>query len=153
MKEIYVVIYATSSTQKLLDFLKTVYASPYPKLIPVIVKPYGAAAQVGIPEAHRVSYKLNKPLIVLPEISDLIDIIECDCIYYISEEGNEKSIEDLIKEETCRKTALIISSGEQEPSKKELEKVKTIWIHDIPPGTPSTAITGILVYEINKNLK
>lgn len=150
-QEVYIVLYAPSSVQKLLDFLKAVYTSS--GIVPVVVKPYGAAAQVGVPEAHRISYKMNKPLIVLPELSDLKNILGCNPLYYVSEEGEEIELASFLNEVMYGKPAIIISSGEQEPGRKELEGIKVTWIKDIPPGMPSTAITGILVYEITKLFK
>lgn len=145
MASIYIALYAPSSVQKLLDFLKTVYVG---NAIPVVIKPYGAAAQVGIPEAHKVAYKQGKPLIVLPEIKDLSNVVGCDCVYYITEEGREVDLQELVSPSSCRKPALVICSSEQEPSKKELEGVEPIWIADIPRGIPATALTGILIYKL-----
>lgn len=147
MENLHVALYAPSSVQKLLDFLKTIYAG---NLVPVVVKPFGAAAQVGIPEAHKVSYKLGRPLIVLPGIADLVEVLDCDCLYYVSEEGEEVDLPRILSQSSCRKPALILSSGDQEPSRKELESAKTVWIRGVPPGLPSTAIAGILVYELLK---
>lgn len=148
---IYIVLYAPSSVQKLLDFLKTVYLLE--KAIPVIIRPYGAAAQVGLPEAHRLSYKLNKPLIVLPELSDLEELLHCDPVYYVSEDGEEVTLDTVLAKSTHSRPALVISSGEQEPGKREIEGIKTIWIRDIPPGIPPVAMTGIIIYELSKILK
>lgn len=148
MKELYLALYSPSSVQRLLDFLKSVYVVN--NTIPVVIKPFGAAAQVGIPEAHRISYKLSKPLIVLPEIVDLKKLLSCEAVYYVSEEGEEVDIPVFFSEAAQRKTAVIISSGEQEPSKKELEDVKTIWPRNIPRGMPSIAIAGIILYEVAK---
>ncbi|MEM4541799.1 MAG: RecB-family nuclease [Desulfurococcaceae archaeon] len=147
MSTLHLVLYAPSSVQKLLDFLKTVYTGNF---TPVIVKPMGAAAQVGIPEAHKISYKLNKPLIVLPEISDLVNVLGCDCIYYISDEGEEIDPVDLVSGGSCGKIAIMLSSGELEPSRRELEKAKIAWIKGVPRGMPSVAIAGIIVYELLK---
>lgn len=147
MEGLHIALYAPSSVQKLLDFLKSVYAG---NLVPVIIKPFGAAAQVGIPEAHKISYKLGKPLIVLTGIPDLVEILGCDCLYYVSEEGEEVELLSMLSKNTCRKPVLILSSGDQEPSKRELETARTVWIKNVPPGLPSTALVGIIIYELFK---
>lgn len=151
MKELYIALYSPSSVQKLLDFLKTVYTVK--SLIPVIIKPFGAAAQVGIPEAHRIAYKLGKPLIVLPELSDLKGILKCDPLYYLSEEGQEVDFPTLLSGISNKRVALTLSSGEQEPSGKELEGFTTIWLREVPAGVPCTALAGILVYEVSRYLR
>ncbi|MEM3913571.1 MAG: RecB-family nuclease [Desulfurococcaceae archaeon] len=148
MKELYLALYSPSSVQRLLDFLKTVYAVN--NVVPVVIKPFGAAAQVGVPEAHRISYKLSKPLIILPEIMDLKKLLSCEAVYYVSEEGEEVDLPVVFNEVKQRKTAVIISSGEQEPGKRELEDIKTIWFKNIPRGMPSIAVTGIILYEVNR---
>lgn len=147
MSEVYVALYAPSSVQKLLEFVKTVYASPL--LVPVIIKPYGAAAQVGVPEAYKLSYRLGKPLILLPEIKDLVDVLTCKQVYYLEESGALVSLSSIIKE--GEKKAIIISSGEQEPSPRELSVVSTVWPSEIPRGISPVAVAGILVYEISRS--
>lgn len=151
MKELYMALYSPSSVQKLLDFLKTAYAVK--SLIPVVIKPFGAAAQVGIPEAHRIAYKLGRPLIVLPELSDLKGILKCDSLYYLSEEGREVDFPTLLSWINNRRVALTLSSGEQEPSGKELEGFSTIWPKEVPMGMPCTALAGILAYEVSRHLR
>lgn len=151
MKELYVVLYSPSSVQKLLDFLKTIYAVNFS--IPVIVKPFGAAAQIGIPEAHKVAYRLGKPLIVLPELADLDHVLRCDALYYLTEDGKEVELSQLISEAFNKRVALVVSSGDREPSVKELERFNAIWLKDIPMNVPCTALTGIIVYEVSRYLK
>jgi len=149
MGSLYIALYAPSSVQKLLEFLKTIYAVP--GLIPVIIKPYGAAAQVGVPEAYKISYKLSKPLVILPEIRDLIDVLACNYVYYFDESGILTSLDSIIS--SSEKKAVIISSGEQEPSPKEISNINVVWPSEIPRGVPSLAIAGILVYELVKGCK
>jgi SpoU rRNA methylase family enzyme len=150
-REMYIALYAPSSVQKLLDFLKTIYSVE--NTVPVIIKPFGAAAQVGVPEAHRLSYKLGKPLIILPELRDLRSILNCESIYYLGEEGVEVELDSVLSEAIGRKTALVVNSGEQEPSRKELEDVKVIWPIDIPRGISATALAGVIAYKLYHALR
>jgi SpoU rRNA methylase family enzyme len=144
MSEIFIALYAPSSVQKLLDFVKTVYVSP--RLVPVIIKPYGAAAQVGIPEAYKISYKLGRPLIVLPEAKDLVDVLTCKRVYYLDESGSQLDLSSIIS--SSEKTAIIIPSGEQEPAPREISSTHVVWPSEIPRGLPPVAIAGVIVYEI-----
>lgn len=151
MSEIYIALYSPSSVQKLLDFIKTIYITS--NLIPVIIKPFGAAAQVGVPEAYRVSYKMNKPLIILPEIRDLKQILGCNIVYYVVEEGVEIYITKIFEEASSNKIALVVNSGEQEPSRKELEDTTPVWFKNTPQGFPPISLTGVIVYEYYKFMK
>lgn len=135
----YIALYGPTSVQRIIDFLKTVYALG--GATPVIIKPVGAAAQIGVPEAHKIAYKLGKPLIVLPEITDLKELFNPAKIYYITGHGKEVELGKELLE-----AAIIIRGGEQEPSKKELVDVELVKIKDVPVEISPIALTGILLY-------
>jgi SpoU rRNA methylase family enzyme len=137
---VFIALYSPTSVQRIIDFQKTVYA--FPGSIPVIIKPVGAAAQIGVPEAHRIAYKRNKPLIILPEISDLRDVLGVGKIYYVSSIGEEIDVNEIAGDEV----ALVISGGEHEPGKKELKDVKIVKFKNIPSSLPAIALTAILLY-------
>ena len=151
MRGFYIALYSPSSVQKLLDFVKTTYTVD--NVIPVIIRPFGAAAQVGVPEAYKVAYKLSKPLLIFPELADLKNVLKCDVLYYLSEDGERCDFSQLISSAHHKRVVLAISSGDQEPASRELEGFNMVWLKDVPPGLPSTAITGIIVYEVAKYLK
>lgn len=146
MEKIYLVLYAPTSVQRIIDFLKTVYA--WNNALPVIIKPIGAAAQIGVPEAHRLAYKAGKPLIVLPEINDLKEVLGLENIYYITDYGETRKINDIIIE----KTAFIISGGDHEPSKKELIDIETIKLEEIPSNVPATALAALILFILSKRV-
>lgn len=138
--KIYITLYAPSSVQRILDFVKTIYS--YENAIPVIVKPIGAAAQIGVPEAYKHSYKVGKPLIILPELQDLFNVLGLKNLYYISPVGERISTESLRGENI----GIIVNGGGQEPSKKELEGIKIINIAEIPDNMPSISMIAIILY-------
>lgn len=146
--KIYIALYAPSSVQRILDFVKTIYS--YENTVPVIVKPIGAAAQIGVPEAYKYSYKTGKPLIVLPELQDLAEVLGLKDLYYVSLVGEKTSIESLRGENI----GIIINGGDQEPSKKELEGIKVVSLAEIPDNMPSIGMIAIILYllKISKSL-
>ncbi len=144
MEKIYLVLYAPTSVQRIIDFLKTVYA--WNNVVPVIIKPIGAAAQIGIPEAHRLAYKTGKPLIVLPEINDLREVLGLKNIYYVTDYGETRKITDIITE----KAAFIICGGDQEPSKKELIDIEIIKLEEVPSNVPATALAALILFILSK---
>lgn len=148
MSSLYMALYSPSSVQKLLDFLKTIYTVN--GLVPVVIKPFGAAAQVGVPEAHKLSYKLGKPLIILPELRDIREIIGCNRVYYVVEDGVEIEFSRVIEESKTTRVAVVLGSGEQEPSRKEIEEAELVWFKNIPVGIPPVSLAGILVYEYSR---
>ncbi|ADV65552.1 RecB-family nuclease [Desulfurococcus mucosus] len=139
----YIALYSPSSIQKLMDFVKTVYVLD--GLVPVVIKPIGAAAQIGVPEAHKVAIKQGKPLIVLPEVSDLRSVLGCERVFYIDESGVEAQLPEIVN--TGGRVAILLGSGDQEPSRREVEGLEAVWPSNVPRGLPVTALTGVLVYE------
>ncbi len=146
MEKIYLVLYAPTSVQRIIDFLKTVYT--WNNAVPVIIKPIGAAAQIGVPEAHRLAYKAGKPLIVLPEINDLREVLGLKNVYYITDYGETRKITDIIIE----KTAFIINGGDQEPSKKELIDIEIIKLEEIPSNVPAIALATLILFILSKRV-
>jgi SpoU rRNA methylase family enzyme len=142
----YIALYAPTSVQRVIDFIKTVYV--FNKYIPVIIKPIGAAAQIGVPEAYKYAYRMGKPLIVLPEINDIIEVLNAEKTYYISLSGREVSITDIMGEED---SAIIINGGEQEPSKKELLNIDIIKPSEIPCNLPPVSLASIILYILSKH--
>lgn len=145
---IYLVLYSPSSVQRIIDFIKTVYA--FEKSIPVIIKPIGAAAQIGIPEAYKYAYRIGKPLIILSELTDLIEIIKVNELYYVSSRGRKISIQELVDKNNI---AIIILGGENEPSKKELEKTHIVFFENIPTELPPSPLAALILYNMSSNHK
>lgn len=148
MSRIVLGIYNVASVQRLLDFIKTIYA--FDIGIPAIIKPTGAAAQVGVPEAHRLSYKYDKPLIVLPELPDLREILRIDTIYFLSKHGEEISIRNILSNNDM---AIIVQGSNGEFTKAELQYGIPLKITGIPHDLPSHIKIAILLYDIKKCLR
>jgi SpoU rRNA methylase family enzyme len=144
MMVIYAGIYSPTSVQRVVDFVRIVYA--FPSLTPVVIKPVGAAAQIGVPEAFKISIKLNKPLIVIPELNDAMELLKLAGAYYYSDEGEELELSHVLK--TPGNHLIVLPSGESEPSKKELVGVRLFKLKDIPPQLPPLAILSILMYKL-----
>ncbi len=140
---IYAVLYSPSSVQKVMDFIKSIFV--FQDITPVIVNPIGAAAQIGIPEAYRYTYRKGKILIVLPEISDLSTTLKISKIYYIDQNGEEVSL-NVFKNE--KEYAIIFNSGDNEPSKKELMYTYIVKPSEIPVDLPASSLATLLFYLI-----
>ena len=142
-----IALYSVSSVQRLLDFIKTVYA--FNDATPVIIKPIGAAAQIGVPEAHKLAYKLGKPLIVLPEIQDLIEIVKVEKLYLLTPRGRSIDIEELsnVSESSI---AIVVNGGDTDFTRQELQYGEGVWIKDIPTNLPPQSIAALLLYIIRK---
>ncbi|WP_440060116.1 RecB-family nuclease [Thermogladius sp. 4427co] len=145
MGVIYIGLYGPTSVQKLLDFTRIVYSIP--SLAPVVIKPVGAAAQIGVPDAFKLSLKLGRPFIVVPELGDALELLKPLEAYYYSEEGEELD-ESSLGEKASGNLLFVFPSGENEPGKKELTGFKLFKLKRIPPGMPSIGVLAIFVYKM-----
>ncbi len=80
---IVVVLHNVGSVQRLLDAAKAVFAFNDVELL-VVSKPYGAAAQMGVPEAQKMAFKRGKSFMVLPDLGDAVELLRPDKIYTVS---------------------------------------------------------------------
>ena len=75
--EILIALNNVSSHQRLLDAVKVVLSSSNPCIKAfVVTRASGMAAQAGIPEATKQSYRAGKPLIVLPTLRDAVELLK-----------------------------------------------------------------------------
>lgn len=148
--QIYLALYSPSSVQKVVDFVKLAYSVE--GVTPVILRPMGAGAQIGVPEAYKISYKLGRPLVILPEVKDLFEVLGVRELFYIDEGGDEVPPEVLRGAAASGACAIMFSSGEMEPSKKELEGARAIWIRGVPRGFPPIAQAAVVIYELQKSV-
>ena len=143
MKKI-LVLHDVASVQRLNDIAKIAFGLNY---LFVITKPSAAAAQIGIPELYKIAYKKDKPIIVLPDISDVIDLFNPSTIITISYHYGE--IFDPSKM-NLREPLMIITSGTDTGlTKKEAfigKPVKPPVNGDLGP----VASTAIILYMLEK---
>ncbi|AAK40603.1 exonuclease [Saccharolobus solfataricus] len=107
MKELYFGLHNLTSNQRLLDFSKLAFNVKYVKYL-VLTKVGGTAAQSGVPEVNKLAFKYNKPILVLPELKDAIELLKPEITLLVSQNA-EKQIDfnDMIKHDKI----LIVFSG------------------------------------------
>ncbi len=152
-----VVFHEVSSVQRLQDMAKLVYGLTNEAIL-VVTRPSGAAAQIGIPEIGKLAYKNNKPLIVLPDIKDAIELLKPKIVLTISnrygEPLNIDKIVDMLS--SSGDIVMIIASGTETGLSKEEaylgKPVKPPTQGDIGP-IASTAIALYILEEARKRVK
>ena len=93
MSEVFILAHAPTSVQRLEDFAKFVFNFGDPLKALIITKPSGVAAQVGVPDVFKMAYKLDKNVLVLPDIDDAIELMKPDTVYTITYDyGSESEI-------------------------------------------------------------
>jgi SpoU rRNA methylase family enzyme len=88
--EIIPVLHNVRSVQRVVDMARVAYALDYDKL--VVTKAYGGAAQSGVPEAMRLALREGRSLIVLPDLSDAVELLKPDRILIVSRDYAEEYI-------------------------------------------------------------
>lgn len=86
MKKI-LVLHDIASVQRLNDIAKIAFGLA--DYVFVVTKPSAAAAQIGIPELYKTAYKKEKPIVVLPDIKDAIELFNPSTIITISYQYGE----------------------------------------------------------------
>jgi len=121
MAQVYVVAHAPTSVQRLEDFAKFVFNFGDPLKALIITRPSGVAAQVGVPEVFKLAYKLDKNIMVLPDIEDAIETVRPEIVYTINYDyGEEGELE--IKE----RTMIIVGLTDPGLTKVEAQKGNAI---------------------------
>ncbi len=89
MGNIIIVAHNAGSVQRLIDVARVAYAFDEVKLL-VATKPYGAAAQSGVPEVQKMALKRGKGFMVLPGIEDAAELLKPQRIYTVSWDYGER---------------------------------------------------------------
>ena len=149
---LYLIVHNVSSPQRLVDVARIVFnkCSPFNYLI--VSKPTGMAAQVGLPDVSRMSYKLNRNLIITSSIKDALDLIDAKQVYLI----NFSDVSELIYPEDIElsdKTAIVVSGSDTGFTKSELALGKPIHIAPFTQSLGAVAEVTLLTYGLAKKLK
>lgn len=148
-RRIVIDLHAPASPYIVVEFVKTITSHINKNiLVPAVTRPTGLAAQSGVPEAWRHAYKNETPLVVVPEIRDLIEIyrpVETLIFMKTQDSIDIESARDYLEKETV---LVVIPSGEQSITREETGLGKKIFSkryhRDI---NPLTAL-GILLEHI-----
>ncbi len=117
--KVYLVAYAPTSPQRLVDLAKVAYSMDIVKGF-IVVKPIGIAAQAGVPEVFRIAYKLGRSFLVLSRINELKELLNIDNIVFIVQ--NSKEADDISKllYKIGGSVAIVVQTGETPFMKEDL---------------------------------
>lgn len=147
-------LHAPASPYLVVEFIKVVSSFIHRESItPVITRPTGLAAQSGVPEAWRIAYKNNIPMIVLPDIKDVIEIYKPDEIVIFQKTEESKPIEESLELLNKRSILVVIPSGEQALTKEEQILGKKIHSRTLTRDTNPLTILGIILVLIGEEGK
>ncbi len=146
MKKITIALHDVASTNRLTDFIKTAIA--YKDFVGgvVISRATGAAAQYGLAEASKNLYKMGIPLLILPDIQDIMELWKNKRILQLTNTYGE---EEFNPSQVTDNTLIIFSGNDNGFSKKELIDVAIkAKIPQIEKELPASGELAIILHEI-----
>lgn len=76
MKNVYVVLHNVHAVSKVIETAQVVYGLGFPHFM--VSKAEGSAAQTGVPEANRLAMKMKASFAVLPNLSDVLEMLDVE---------------------------------------------------------------------------
>ncbi|MHA2142041.1 MAG: RecB-family nuclease [Candidatus Thorarchaeota archaeon] len=76
MKNVYVVLHNAHAVSKVIETAQVVYGLGLPNYL--VSKAEGSAAQTGVPEANRLAMKMKGSFAVLPDLRDVLEMLDVE---------------------------------------------------------------------------
>jgi SpoU rRNA methylase family enzyme len=148
-KNIYVVLHSVHAISKVLETAQVVYGLGFSNFI--VSKAEGSAAQTGVPEANRFALRMGKTFMVLPDLSDVIELLGVKTPLLIASPKLTKDKVDLdrLKQQinSGEKLVIVISGSNSSFSRKEMDLGQCVSLNseiDIgPAGTTAVILYGL----------
>ena len=148
-KNLFIVLHNVHSAAKVIDTAQVVYGLDYHNLI--ISRAEGSAAQNGVPDANRLAMKMKKNFIVLPDLKDVLDLLEVEKPMMIAspvltkERVNLPELKKAVEDGT--RIVIILSGSNSSFSRKEMDSGDCVSLEarvDIgPAGTAAIILHAI----------
>ncbi|MCE4628340.1 MAG: RecB-family nuclease [Desulfurococcales archaeon] len=147
-KRLVPVLHNVSSVQRVVDAARIAYSLGYETL--VITKPYGGAAQSGVPEAMRIALRQGKRLVVLPDLGDAVELLRPDDVILVTRDYAEESLDPLSPPPLKGLTLLVVSGGEPEFSAQEARLGRRVYLEGAPGKIGATGELSIILYSYRR---
>jgi len=123
LKNVYVILHNVQSTSKTIETAQVVYGLGFPNYI--VSKAEGSAAQSGVPDANRLSLKMKRNFMVLPDLKDVLELLSIDHPLLVTSPRLVKERIDLVQLQEQVKSgeriAIILSGSNSSFSRKEMD--------------------------------
>ncbi len=136
LEKIFPVFHGVQSAQRLIEAARACYSIGYKAFIASRV--LGAAAQQGIPELHRIAYKMQRNLLIMKDLPDVVELLSPKALYLAVPPESGIAAEPLPLEDIKtavtqgEAVAIAFSGGEPGFSRRELELGKPVVIVNRP---------------------
>jgi len=123
LKNLYVVLHNVHSASKTIETAQVVYGLGFPNY--VISKAEGSAAQSGVPDANRLALKMKRNFMILPDLKDVLEVLNIDNPLLVTSPRLVKERIDLTQLQKQTKSgeriAIILSGSNSSFSRKEMD--------------------------------
>jgi SpoU rRNA methylase family enzyme len=149
MKDVYVVLHNVHAVSKVIETAQVVYGLGFPNFI--VSKAEGSAAQTGIPESNRLAMKMKGSFAVLPDLSDVLEMLGVESAIMITSPVLVKQRADINgiakRVQDGERIVIALSGSNSSFSRKEMDMGECISLEakvDIgPAGTAAILLHGI----------
>jgi SpoU rRNA methylase family enzyme len=150
-KNIYVVLHNVHSASKTVETAQVVYGLGFSNF--VVSKAEGSAAQAGVPDANRLAMKMKQNFMVLPDIKDVVEVLNIKQPLLITSPVLTKERLDLNqlseRAESGERIAIMLSGSNSSFSRKEMDLGECLSLDArVDIGPAGTA--AIVLYALSK---
>ena len=123
LKNVYVILHNVHSASKTVETAQVVYGLGFSNF--VVSKAEGSAAQAGVPDANRLAMRMKQNFIVLPDLKDVLEVLNIEHPYIITSPVLTKERLDFDKLAELTKSgeriAIMLSGSNSSFSRKEMD--------------------------------
>ena len=123
LKNVYVILHNVHSSSKTVETAQVVYGLGFSNF--VVSKAEGSAAQAGVPDANRLAMRMKQNFMVLPDLKDVLEVLNVDNPLLITSPVLTKDrldFEQLTERtKTGDRIAIILSGSNSSFSRKEMD--------------------------------
>ena len=122
-KNIYVILHNVHSASKTIETAQVVYGLGFQNF--VVSKAEGSSAQSGVPDANRLAIKMKQNFMVLPDLKDVLEVLNFDYVLLVTSPKLVKEYVDFDqlarRTQSEEKIAIILSGSNSSFSRKEMD--------------------------------
>ena len=144
--EVIPLLHNISSIQRMIDFVKLSIAMGAGRI--VITRAYGAAAQHGIGEVGRLAYKAGLSLIVLPDLSDAVDLLKPDHTLIITREHATDVISPSKRPNLDGRILVAFNGGDPDFSQQEAALGMPVYIEGVTGRLGPVGEAALVLYAL-----
>ena len=123
IKNIYVILHNVHSASKTVETAQVVYGLGFSNF--VVSKAEGSAAQAGVPDANRLAMRMKQNFMVLPDIKDVLEVLNIEKPLLITSPVLTKERLDFSqlaeRVKSGERIAIVLSGSNSSFSRKEMD--------------------------------